>query len=81
MGDLIADSGSQPCPTCGGSARPIVYGEVDLETLDGLGDVALGGCVVVIEQSPAWECRRCKARWGIAEAARVRPRRGTSGGA
>lgn len=74
--DMTADSTTATCPTCGGTSRPIKYGEVNVDMLDGMGgDVALGGCVVIGDRSPAWECRSCDAQRRIAEASRVRPRR------
>jgi Zn finger protein HypA/HybF involved in hydrogenase expression len=46
------------CPTCGAKAVPILYGLVDVDAFEAekRGEIAIGGCVIIERESPAWQC-------------------------
>lgn len=57
------------CPICGTAAPfAIIYGlpEHDLFEQESRGEVALGGCGIIVGESPAWRCRNpeCVHEWG-----------------
>lgn len=54
---LKGDGEWPPCPVCGRTAVPIVYGYPDEEVMEAArrGEVALGGCVIVDDQ-PTHQC-------------------------
>ena len=56
---------SQRCQKCGlHETKPIMYGFPSMEmfTLAERGDIALGGCLVEMDQ-PNWYCSNCEHEW------------------
>lgn len=55
----------EKCPKCGGEVVRIVYGMPghELALKETAGELVLGGCCVE-ENSPAWQCLKCKKTFG-----------------
>lgn len=54
------------CANCGGRAVPIVYGMVGIDAFEAAerGEAELGGCVIIVDESPAWKCTICGFEFG-----------------
>lgn len=61
-----------PCPKCGASSIPVVYGYPGAKTIRMLeaGRIELGCCLHCPTTSPGWACTKCEHWWGTLEEAK-----------
>lgn len=64
MGDIPDQppGATKPCPHCGGTMLPDVYGYPDQDLFDAedRGEVYLHGCVIPQGPIPEWRCPDCR---------------------
>jgi hypothetical protein len=57
---------TRTCAACGGRAVPIVYGMPMYHVFEAAerGEVVLGGCEIIVGETPAWRCLACTREFG-----------------